>query len=722
MIIKKIIIKNFRSYYGENTFELSDGLNLIIGDTGDGKTTFLEALQWLLNTTIDKGNIDHLSQMRKSKLEIGESDEVSVYMEFEHDGIKSVEKNFTVERSGDNDFRVGKLNYRGYETNGSEREAVNGKTLIDRCYDAFIQRFSMFKGESQLDVFDNATALKDLVDKFSDISQFDRLVEYTEQFESKAETAYTKEMRSDKKISGEAEILDNKLKRCAAEIQQKQQDIKDKEDSYNTFKMKLDKMEQSQEQTESFHEIKDRLSSLNERIIKVKAQIKAIDYNHSLLDHLWVLCAFPSVLKEFQKKCSALSHEKRRQERDFDRQQAAIKAKLETIQEVQGALINGATELPWYLPNQETMEEMLRDHICKVCGREAPEDSEAFHFMTHKLEQYKAHIEMKLRREKEKKALEEQSLFKQEHIEELHNFGMSLSGNQEAEIASIANDIQETLNFIAKREMDLGELQEKYEETEDEKTRLLIQAGNVSESFMESRFKDIKGLYEQKNKAEVRLTELRGELDVLKEKADELKARLDELKPSSAKVKAMGDIHRVLSVIAQAFLNAKKDNLRRFLSDLEERANFYIDALSSSDFHGVIHLRQTANNSTEIHLFSKNGKDEVKNPSGSQKTVMYISVLFAISDFTKEKREEDYPLIFDAATSSFSDAKEGDFYAVLSKQIEKQCIVLTKDFIANGKVMMDKVLALDCTVYRIKKAPGFDKRNLATIRTLIEKL
>ena len=53
MIIKKIVITNFRSYYGENTFELSKGLTLIIGGNGDGKTTFFEALEWLLNTSLE---------------------------------------------------------------------------------------------------------------------------------------------------------------------------------------------------------------------------------------------------------------------------------------------------------------------------------------------------------------------------------------------------------------------------------------------------------------------------------------------------------------------------------------------------------------------------------------------------------------------------------------------------------------------------------------------
>ena len=50
MIILKIEIENFRSYYKQNTFELTNGLNLIIGSNGDGKTTFYEALEWLFRT------------------------------------------------------------------------------------------------------------------------------------------------------------------------------------------------------------------------------------------------------------------------------------------------------------------------------------------------------------------------------------------------------------------------------------------------------------------------------------------------------------------------------------------------------------------------------------------------------------------------------------------------------------------------------------------------
>lgn len=181
----------------------------------------------------------------------------------------------------------------------------------------------------------------------------------------------------------------------------------------------------------------------------------------------------------------------------------------------------------------------------------------------------------------------------------------------------------------------------------------------------------------------------------------ELKKELNELDPESSQVKVTKEVHRVLEEIAKAFVQAQKDNLNRFLQELEAKANEYMVALSAADFHGEVRLIHTANNSTEIKLFSSNGT-EIKKPSGSQKTVMYISVLFAISDFTQEKRDEDYPLIFDAATSSFGDSKEEDFYNVIDK-INKQCIIVTKDFIEKGRLNEEAIDGLTCAVYRIKK-------------------
>ena len=720
MIIKEIAIRNFRSYYGENKFVFSDGLTLVIGDNGDGKTTFFEALQWLFNTTTENNSIDNASEMRKSKLEIGESDEVAVSMLFEHDGEKSIEKRFTFERASEDTFKTSSIIFRGYEETGNGREVVNGKNLMDRCFDAFIQRFSMFKGESTLNVFDNPAALKELVDKYSDVKKFDQLVELSASMEESADKAYKKECRSDKKISEQANILEMQLKRVSDEMCKIKTDIKDKQLSVSVFSTKLEELEQNRETTERFNELDGRLKTLKEKALKIRANISMVNKNTALLDKLWILCAFPSVLSEFKKKCSDFSREKRRQEKTFDAERAKEEGKKEALQEVRGLLSENVTELPWYLPNQETMEEMIHDHICKVCGTRAPEGSDAYNFMVNKLNDYKKHIEARLRIEEEKTSEKQKQLFVNGYIEEIHNMSIRLGGGTESRVAHIASDIFNRLKLEERLQEDLKKEEEKIQETEDEKARLLIQAGNVSEELLQKNFRDIKGMFEQKGRAETRLVELERDLKDLKEEETELCHKFNELNPQSSQVKVYRDVHRVLEEIAKAFRNAKKENLRRFLTALEDCANEYLEKLSASDFHGEIRLRQTVEDSTEIRLYSSNGT-EIKNPSGSQETVMYMSVLFAISDFTDQKRDENYPLIFDAATSSFGDSKEEGFYNVIDK-INKQCIIVTKDFITKGQLRLNDIDKLTCGVYRIRKADNFDSHNMATIRTIVDKI
>lgn len=720
MIIKDIIIKNFRSYYGENKFEFSDGLTLVIGDNGDGKTTFFEALQWLFATMVEDNSIDNASEMRKSKLEIGESDEVYVAMTFGHDGEKSIEKFFSFERTAKATFTTSKITFRGYENTSSGRDVVNGKDLMNRCFDAFIQRFSMFKGESTLNVFQNTTALKELVDKFSDVRKFDELVELSATFEEKSNAAYLKECKSDKKISNEAKTLESQLRHIDEEIFNKKKEIKEKQDSISLYSTKLDEMANKQETTEKYNEISERIKNLNDKAIKIRASLSMVDKNTALLDKQWILCAFPSILSEFKKKSQLLSKEKRTQEKAFLEKQAKEAGKLETLNEVRGMLANGVTELPWYLPNQETMEEMINDHVCKVCGTRAPEGSDAYNFMVKKLDEYKKHVDEKLKLEAAKAKIEQKQLFTSEYVEEIHNLGIRLGGSTEEEVVQIATDIKDRLFMEARLQDELKDVMSKIQDAEDDKARLLIQAGNVSEELLQKNFNDVKGMFEQKGRAEQRLVNLQRDLEDFQKQESEMRKKFDELNPQNSLVKVYRDVHRVFDEIAKAFKNAKKENLRRFLAALEECANGYLTKLSAQDFHGEIHLRQTVEDSTEIRLFSSNGT-EIKNPSGSQETVMYMSVLFAISDFTDQKRDENYPLIFDAATSSFGDSKEEGFYNVIDK-LNKQCIIVTKDFITKGQLRLGEIDKLTCAVYRIKKADNFDSKNMATIRTLVEKV
>lgn len=718
MIIQKIEIRNFRSYYGLNTFEFTNGLTLIVGDNGDGKTTFFEALQWLFNTTVDTPHMENFSEMRKSELEIGESDTVSVSITFDHDGVKTIEKRFMVERYAKDRFRPSSQSFIGWENRQSGREQVDGKILVTRCFDAFLQKFSMFKGESDLNVFNDPTALKQLVAKFSDLREFDKYVVFTEEFESKANKAYVKESKSDDKISKEVERLDYQLMEVRREINIASRDLKESESAANLFQGRIEDLERHKDTSEKYTDIKNRIEAKRGEAARLKGAISAVNLNLSLLDRLWILCAYPPVLKELQSKSAAFSKTKRIQNEQFVKELGKREGKIEAINELT-QLVNGASRMPWYLPGEAEMEEMIHDHICKVCGREAPEGSDAYKFMVEKLEEHRRHVLAEAEAQKPKE-VEKEELFVNSFIEEVHNLSLNLGGFNETEVTGKAGEIRDRLDLINTYQKKLESVEKEIAEMEDEKARILIQADGVSEEMLDKSFHDLKGYFEQKGKAENRATELKGKIRAAEQKRDYLQEQLDALNPGKGQVLVYKKVYEAFEKIHKAFVGAKEQNLTLFLESLEGRANEYLARLNANDFHGLVRLVRTAEDSALIKLYSSNGS-EIRRPSGSQQTTMYMSVLFAISDLTTLKREEDYPLIFDAATSSFGDAKENDFYNIIDT-LKKQCIIVTKDFLEKNTLRMNDINKLTCSVYRIQKAEGFNKNDLSTIRTTVVKV
>lgn len=719
MIIKKIVITNFRSYYGENTFELSKGLTLIIGGNGDGKTTFFEALEWLLNTSLEIKELSNVSEMRKSELSIGEVDTMSVSMLFEHNGEKEVTKSLTFEKMSDGNCKVTNYSFRGYETDGAERMLRTGKSLIDSCFDSYIRRYCLFKGESQLNVFNEPTALKTLVDKFSDIRKFEDFVEVASDLEQKSETAYTKECKSDTKVAKRVGELQRRKEELEGKISELRRDIKKQEEVASTYQLKLDDLEKHQATSERYQEIKDRLKTKNEKLSRLKSLI-LVNYNAGLLDNFWILSPYTQIFKEFQKKVSALSKEKRLQNDQDIATKAAAKAKKEIVDEI-ASFANGKSKLPWYLPDEQTMREMLDDEICKVCGRPALRGTEEYKFMEGKLHEYIRHMQEEA--DIKAKELEEKPLFEGRAIEDLHAMSISFGGTTAMEIAKKYQEVKDLIEFVDDRKKDIAIVEAEIQEIEDEKSRLLIQADGISEDMLDKNFNDIKGYFEQRNRAEQRISEYKAEMKDYQNDLERVRQEFDSLDPSSGMAKVYGKVHTLLDKVMKAFINAKKENLRRFLVSLSEKTNEYFKLLNENDFRGEIRIRQTANESAEIRLFSSNGT-YIKDPGGAQETTMYMSLLFAISDLTTLKKEEDYPLIFDAPTSSFEDFKENVFYNIIDK-IDKQCIIVTKDLLEVDKKTGQKILntekieSMTCSVYRIEKKAGYDQEDLSTIRTII---
>lgn len=202
MIIKKIHIENYLCYYDNNVFELSEGLNIVLGENGEGKTKFFEAIDWLFNGK--NSELDTLVSAKKlDETEIGDSFRVRVSMTVNQYGEKYIiSKSFLVKKENPNECSTSSFSIEGIEENNAgERIQVDGQSLLDRIFPFQIRRYSMFKGEAELNIFDNEEALVNLINLFSDAKHFDKYSEKGQFLKEAAEKAVEQSTRKDKKIN-----------------------------------------------------------------------------------------------------------------------------------------------------------------------------------------------------------------------------------------------------------------------------------------------------------------------------------------------------------------------------------------------------------------------------------------------------------------------------------------------------------------------------------------
>jgi len=126
----------------------------------------------------------------------------------------------------------------------------------------------------------------------------------------------------------------------------------------------------------------------------------------------------------------------------------------------------------------------------------------------------------------------------------------------------------------------------------------------------------------------------------------------------------------------------------------------------------------------EVSLLESGGRYFV--PGTAVRTSMNISILLAISELANEVRDETFPMIFDAPTSSFGETKTGDFLNLIY-ETSNQKIILLKDFIGAVKnsdgSIKEYFIKNEFKAIKRKKAfwvkleRPFDKNDLSTINT-----
>lgn len=717
MIIKKVTIENFLCYYGVKQFEFSKGLNIILGENGEGKTKFFDAIEWLLNTTFSSNESTLISQKALTEATVGESFQVSVKLTCEHeDETVYITRQFKVTKLKDENVETTKAVLDGVkESRTGERDIVDGKQWLDIVFPPEIRRYSMFKGESSLNILKQDASLLNLINLFSDARSYEKYASKIEFLREEAEKEVSDNTRLNTRKKAEFETLEKQITLAQQKKSQLEEQLDRLEQNTNTTIELKNEAEKFVLNAKALEDINKRIDILNDRKQKNDAKIEE-NYTTSLLDDFWILMHFEPIHNEFSNKIQQAEIAKRQIQQEFDISKGETKGR----RTLQAKLMNNSSPLPVGVPNKAIMMEMLKDEICKVCNREAKEGTEAYQYMEHNLKQFLSSLEP------EKNVEEDEIIFKYNYLRSLVN----MATNHDSSILrfrSIIPEIQDKFDFNKSREEDSIRFQEQIDKEKLERTKILGDS-----SLGEDRLLDVIKNYNQwqadinnANRSKLTLEYQHKEAsDNLTEKIEQ-RDKIGEQSANNYLIKKRD----LLKDIEKIFKETKERKFDEFLKKLEDKSNEILAKINVDAFLGkiiFIKKRSTSNHTgINVELVQSDGTPFIS-PNQSLETSMHIAVLFAISDLAAGKKLEEYPLIFDAPTSSFGESKTSTFLNLLHNNTNQK-ILLLKDFIIKNddnklsiKKEFDSVKRNKAFWVRLERP--FDNGKLSTINTLVSEI
>lgn len=712
MIIKKISIENYLCYSGVKEFELSDGLNIILGENGEGKTKFFEAIDWLFN-----GSNNNLGSLVSAKTlhetEIGEFFRVKVSITVEqYEEKKIISKSFIAKKTANNECSTANYMLEGVEENKlGERNQVDGASLLDRVFPFQIRKYSMFKGESDLNIFDSEDALTNLINLFSDAKHYDKYSEKGAFLRDKAEKAVEDSTKTDKKNEASYKSLESEIFKLQQEKQKYQVHLSSTVDEIKKIEGNLQSAESHVKNADTLETINNRIKKIEEKILEAN---KSIDENYTtaLFDEKWIVVHFEPIHREFADKVKQLSNDKRKKQSEFDKEQG-IK---EGERKARAELLNNAIPLPDNIPSKDIMEEMLHDEICKVCNREAPIGSEAYNFMFERLQTY---LQSQAKKEEE---TDNEPLFKNDYTNRLLNLSVSHEDNLK-NLREIRTKIKDLFEFNADRKKDIRVLSEQLDKEKTEREKVLGDSIIAEEKLVNvlknynSWQRDLRQKGKEQMDYEAKLKDIEAKLKIKKDEKD----KIDLSSAQSFLIKT----RTILRDIETIFKDTKEKKFDEFIGKLETKSNNIFKQINFDAFTGtIVFEKRNKSNKTIVNIeLQEDGRTFYK-PNQSLLTSMHISILFAISELATEIQSEKFPMIFDAPTSSFGENKTEQFLNLIY-ETGNQKILLIKDFLYTDK--NNKKLSLKGEFENVKRDKAFwvrlerpfDPNNLKTINTQV---
>lgn len=374
MKINSITIHNFQSYYGTQTIEFGDGLNLIIGNGGKGKSKLFNAFYWVLfgkiyitsegwcdtNDLYIKSHkaLHNFEYINKKALHDAKKDErITCYVQLDLTDDKN--HNYIIERQADAirqpiqewdkpeswsiDSSSLKVTY-DVKTGSKPATGYIAESIIADLFPEGIRGYIWFQGESLDNLIDfrKKETLRDAVRHISYYPYYEKLTSIISKAKIKIASQESRKLKERNKQNSEIKSLLLKIDFLRGKIQaEKENEIKH-ENNIAQIEIALADDETKMQGIAGFSKLIKDYDDCEKEIIKINNQLTELDNSQRiLLPSLWVL-------------------------RGIDRLVEKSKEIISSHVEVEAAVPERK-----YIdePSKKKLEEILnKDHRCFVCG------------------------------------------------------------------------------------------------------------------------------------------------------------------------------------------------------------------------------------------------------------------------------------------------------------------------------------------------------------------
>ena len=413
MKIHNISLSNFLCYYGSNNkVTFHNGLNLILGANGYGKSKLYDAFQWVFKDGITDdsapGRIKNTSFLKreliseKALLECAVGDKVSCEVIIEasdnNDTLYQLKRTYFASKKEDNTWlEANASSFEVYKKDVIHFKPLDkelAQTIPNRLIGDEVMPYVWFQGEKGVNsIIDTSSkdALKRVIEKLSDIEKWDKYSAIIQRAAARAGTDFNTALRSNNRNQEEYDNLVLQQNSLRTKLDKTNEELNNaiinQEEANKKLSSILGKLPSAKKINELQTSKKQKENELEETINSIESF--QLNFTKRLFSDYWLLMGTEELVSKFEKKYNTYN--------EFLNQRNIEDAIAE-------ANANPQTRLPRGIPERMHVQKMLDNEFCLVCNRPAKEGTPEYKAIqdllpeSKKVNDSKPNIEYDLRR------------------------------------------------------------------------------------------------------------------------------------------------------------------------------------------------------------------------------------------------------------------------------------------------------------------------------------